>query len=95
MPNEEPVVKAAAYVEDLATLWRAATLDERRAILLTALDAVYIDMDTRRLVAVQPKADFLPLLAAASPTWGLAGKSWLLGDPEGNRGVLAQTRLAT
>jgi len=94
VPNEEPVVKAA-YVEDLPALWRAATLDERRAILLTALDAVYIDMDTGRLVAVQPKADFLPLLAAASPTWGLAGKSLLLGDPEGIRGVLAQTRLAT
>ena len=85
VPDKEPVVKAAAYVEDLPALWRAATLDERRAILLTALDAVYIDMDTSRLVAIQPKADFLPLLAAASPTLGLAGKSLLLGDPEGIR----------
>jgi site-specific DNA recombinase len=85
VPDEEPAVRMGAYVEDLPTLWRAATLDERRAMVLTALDAVYVDMDTGRLAAVQPKADFLPLLAAASPTWGLAGKSLLLGDPEGIR----------
>ena len=85
VPDEEPVVKAGSYVEDLPTLWRAATLEERRAIVLTALDAVYADVDSERVVAIQPKADFLPLLAAASPTWGLAGKSLLLGDPEGAR----------
>jgi hypothetical protein len=79
------VAQAGAYIEELPALWRAATLDERRAIVLAALDAVYVDVDREQVVAVQPKADFLPLLAAASPTWGLAGKSLLLGDPEGIR----------
>ena len=50
-------------------------------------------MDSERLVAVQPKADFLPLLGAASPTWGLAGKALLLGDPEGARARFNKTIL--
>jgi predicted transcriptional regulator len=83
--DEGPVVQAGAYIEELPALWRAATLEERRAIVLAALDAVYVDVDKEQVVAVQPKGDFLPLLAAASPTWGLAGKSLLLGDPEGIR----------
>ena len=81
VPDEGPVVRAGIYMEDLPGLWRSATIDERRAIALTILDAVYVDVDSRCVVSIQPKADFLPLLATASPTWGLAGKL-LHGDPD-------------
>ena len=79
------MARTGSYLEDLPALWQAVTLEESPAIVLTTLEAVYVDMDGRQLVAVRPKADFLPLLAAASPTWGLAGKSLLHGDPEGIR----------
>jgi len=58
--------------------------------VLSVLDAVYVDVDRERVVTIQPKADFLPLLAAASPGWGLAGKRLLHGDPDGIRGYHAQ-----
>jgi hypothetical protein len=90
VPNEESVMRAGAFVQDLPPLWQAATLDERRAIVLSVLDAVYVDVDRERVVTIQPKADFLPLLAAASPGWGLAGKRLLHGDPDGIRGYHAQ-----
>ena len=75
------MARVGDYVGDLPNLYRAATLEERRAIVLTVLDAVYVDVDNRQVVSIQPKADFLPLLAAASPTWGLAGPM-LHGDPD-------------
>ena len=81
VPDEGPAMSAGAYVEDLSSLWRAATPIERRAVVLSVLDAVYVDVDNKQVVSIQPKADFLPLLAAASPTWGLAGPM-LHGDPD-------------
>ncbi len=81
VPDDGPLVRAGTYVEDLANLWLAATLGERRAIVLTIVDAVYVDVNNEQVVSIQPKADFLPLLAAASPTWELAGRL-LHGDPD-------------
>ena len=81
VPDDGLVARVGDYVGDLPNLYRAATLEERRAIVLTVLDAVYVDVDNRQVVSIQPKADFLPLLAAASPTWGLAGPM-LHGDPD-------------
>ena len=94
VPDDGPMVSTGAYVENLANLWLAATLGERRAIVLTTVDAVYVDVDNEQVAYIQPKADFLPLLAAASPTWEPAGQL-LHGDPDRIRIRLPQTRLAT
>ena len=44
-------------------LWAAADLSERRRLLLTVLDAVYVDArEARAVVSIRPKRSFEPLL---------------------------------
>ena len=47
-------------------LWAAADLSERRRLLLTVLDAVYVDArDGQAVIGIQPKAAFEAVLAAS------------------------------
>ena len=55
MPNADAAVTAGKLLEDLAALWEKANLGECRRILLTMLDAVYVDtVEERRIVAIRP-----------------------------------------
>jgi hypothetical protein len=46
-------------LEDLPKLWEQADLGERRRILLTMLDAVYVDpVEAKSIVAIKPKPAF-------------------------------------
>ena len=48
----------------LPDLWAAANLAERRSLLLTVLDAVYVDVrGAKAVVSVKPKAMFEAVLA--------------------------------
>ena len=52
---------------NLPKLWASATLSEQRKILITMLDAVYIDAKAdKRVVAVMPKPPFRPIFQVAS-----------------------------
>ena len=58
-------------IEDLHELWAAACPEERRNLLLTMLDAVYVDMEeSRAIVAIKPKASFRPIFQVAATREG-------------------------
>ena len=62
VPGVDAAQEAGKLLEDLPRLWKGATLSERRALLTTMLDAVYIDLiDAQAIVAIKPKPAFRPL----------------------------------
>ena len=59
VPEASATEEAGKLLLDLPRLWAGATLEERRRLLLTVLDAVYVDAKgSRALVEVRPKAAF-------------------------------------
>ncbi len=58
-------------LETLPALWEEATLTERRKLLLTMLDAVYVDtVEENAIVAIRPKPAFRPLFEIATTRKG-------------------------
>jgi len=52
---------------DLPRLWEKANQEERRKLLLTMLDAVYVDAKkTKSIVAIKPKPPFKPVFQVAA-----------------------------
>ena len=67
MPEADAAQEAGRLVEQLPDLWSAANQQERRKLLLTMLDAVYVDArDEKRIVAIKPKAPFRPIFQLAT-----------------------------
>ncbi|PVV82568.1 recombinase family protein [Dehalogenimonas alkenigignens] len=67
IPDYNAAEQAGKLILDLPKLWANATLTEQRKILLTMLDAVYIDTKAgKRVVAVMPKPPFRPIFQVAS-----------------------------
>jgi hypothetical protein len=67
VPDADAAVTAGKLLEDLPALWKKADLGERRRILLTMLDAVYVDtVEERRIVAIRPRPAFRPLFEIAT-----------------------------
>jgi hypothetical protein len=60
-PAARELFDAGAYLENLAALWDAATMLERRQIVLALLLEVECDPDTRRICALRPRPSFVPL----------------------------------
>ena len=64
VPEADAVAEAGRLVQRLPELWAAADLSERRRLLLTVLDAVYVDArDAKAVVSIRPKAVFVPFIA--------------------------------
>lgn len=53
---------AAELLKSLRTAWEGATKEEKSKIISTLFEAVYCDPGEKRLVALQPKRAFIPLL---------------------------------
>ena len=71
VPDADAAVTAGKLLEDLPALWKKADLGERRRILLTMLDAVYVDtVEERRIVAIRPRPAFRPLFEIATTRAG-------------------------
>ncbi|MFZ5915522.1 MAG: recombinase family protein [Chloroflexota bacterium] len=61
-PPEPPdLAAAAALLADFGAIWDAATARERRCIVHTLLETVYLDAERGPVVAVEPKAKFAQL----------------------------------
>ena len=57
---------AGRLLEGLPELWERSNLGERRMILMTMLEAVYVECkEERRIVAIKPKPAFRPLFEIA------------------------------
>jgi hypothetical protein len=67
VPDADEAAEAGKFLEDLPALWDKADLGERRRILMTMLDAVYVDtVEEKRIVAIRPKPAFRPLFEIAT-----------------------------
>ena len=63
VPEADAVAEAGRLIQRLPELWALADLTERRRLLLTVLDAVYVDArDARAVVSIRPKAAFEAVL---------------------------------
>ena len=92
VPEASAAEEAGYLIEQLPELWREATLEQRRRLLLTMLEAVYVDAkDERRIVAIRPKPPFMPVFLTASTT----EESWmeLTHEPPGVARRLMSTRV--
>ena len=71
VPDADAAVTAGKLLEDLPALWGKADLGERRRILLTMFDAVYVDhVEEKRIVAIRPRPAFRPLFEIATTREG-------------------------
>ena len=67
VPEVDAPQAAGHLLEDLPMLWREAADTERRTLLLTMLDWVYLETkDLRCVVMIRPKPPFRPLLEIAT-----------------------------
>jgi hypothetical protein len=71
VPGVNAAQEAGKLLESLRTLWAEADLSERRKILLTMLEAVYVDpVEERSVVAFRPKPAFQSLFQMAATKEG-------------------------
>ena len=71
VPGVDATKQAVDLLENLPALWEEATLSERRKLLLTMLEAVYVDtVDQKSIVSIQPKPAFQPLFEIATSRKG-------------------------
>ncbi|MFQ6028746.1 MAG: recombinase family protein [Dehalococcoidia bacterium] len=71
VPGIEAAQEAGKLLEDLPQLWDEADLGERRKILMTMLEAVYVEtVDERSVVALKPKPAFQALFQIATTKEG-------------------------
>ncbi len=71
VPQANAAEEAGKLILDLARLWANANSEERRRLLLTMLDAVYVDAKkTKSIIAVKPKPPFKPVFQVAASREG-------------------------
>ena len=71
VPGVDATKEAGNLLENLPTLWEEANLTEQRNLLLSMLDAVYVDtVEEKAVVAIRPKPAFRPLFEIATTREG-------------------------
>ena len=66
VPAANAAEEAGKLIMNLKNLWAEANLEERRKLLLTMLDAVYVDArKTKSIIAIRPKPPFKPVFQVA------------------------------
>ena len=67
VPGVDAAKEAGRLLETLAELWNWANLGERRKLLLTIINAVYVDtVEEKSVVAIRPKPAIIPLFQVAT-----------------------------
>jgi hypothetical protein len=67
----DAATEAGKLILDLPKLWTEANLEERRKLLLSMLDAVYVDAKKMKsIVAIRPKPPFKPVFQVAASREG-------------------------
>ncbi|MGK5091403.1 recombinase family protein, partial [Deltaproteobacteria bacterium TL4] len=71
VPKANAAEEAGKLIMNLPKLWTESNLDERRRLLLSMLDAVYVDAkEEKRIVAIKPKPPFRPVFQVAATKEG-------------------------
>jgi hypothetical protein len=67
VPAANAAEEAGNLINNLKNLWAEASLAEQRKLLLSMLDAVYVDAKkARSIVAIRPKPPFKPIFQVAA-----------------------------
>ena len=80
LPEADAAAEAGRLISQLPSLWAGANLEERRKLLLTMVDAVYVDTKENIIVAIKPKAPFKPVFEVATTRKG--SEVVLVHDPD-------------
>ena len=71
VPKANAAEEAGKLILDLPRLWSNANTEELRKLLLTMLDAVYVDAkNTKSVIAIRPKTPFKPVFQVAASREG-------------------------
>ncbi len=71
VPEADAAEEAGNLIQQLPALWNGATVGERRQLLLTMIDGVYVDAkEDRAIVALKPKPAFKALFQIATTKEG-------------------------
>ena len=71
VPAANAAEEAGNLIINLKNLWAEASMEEQRKLLLTMLDAIYIDArQTKSIVAIRPKPPFKPIFQVAATKEG-------------------------
>ncbi len=83
VPEASAAEEAGNLIKELPRLWKEANLEERRKLLLTMIDSVYYDAkESKSIVAIKPKAPFIPVFKVATTREG-SGVTLINGRPPG------------
>jgi hypothetical protein len=83
IPAVNPAKEAEKLIMNLRELWAAANFEEQQNMLLSMLDAVYVDTKlTRSVVALKPKPPFRPIFQVAVSRKGSKIRLIKDGDPD-------------
>lgn len=63
VPKENEMIRAGEKLKGMLEIWGEATEQEKAKILTIMLDAVYCDLNARKIVALKPKSPFLPVFS--------------------------------
>jgi|GEM_PF-278643 len=96
VPGVNAVQEAGKLLESLPQLWAEATLGEKRQILLSMLEAVYVDpVEEKAIVAIKPKPAFLALFNMVETRSGSAVALITQKNMDGNETVSEVVRDCT
>ena len=71
IPEANAAEEAGKLIMSLPELWEKANQEERRKLLLTMLDAVYVDAKkSKAIIAIRPKPPFKPVFQVAASREG-------------------------
>ena len=80
IPGVDAAMEAGKLLEDLPMLWEKASMAERRKLLTSMLEAVYVDtVEEKAIVAIRPKPAFMPLFEIANTREG--SDVFLINEP--------------
>jgi hypothetical protein len=71
IPQANAAEEAGKLIMDMPRLWTRANQEEKRKLLLTMLDVVYVDAKkAKTIVAIKPKPPFKPVFQVAASREG-------------------------
>jgi site-specific DNA recombinase len=83
VPQANSAEEAVKLIQDLPRPWAGANQEERRRLLLTMLDTVYVDAKKeKRIAGIKPKPPFRPVFQVATTKEGSG--VMLLNEPPEN-----------
>ena len=90
IPEIRAAEEAGKLLQDFPRLWSLANLEEQKKLMVSMLDAVYIDTKNNLIVTIKPKTPFRPVFQVTAARGG--SSIHILNEPlEGSSLFLVET----